>query len=341
MIQFSKINQPDLSSGYTVDDNARALISMVQHYEWAGDAADIPLITTYLNFIKYCQQPKGNFLNYVDSEKQFTSQNEDVNLDDANGRTIWALGFVLSKSAVLPPNIVTEARRILIQALLPLNAIHSPRAMAFIIKGLHFANKEIHSSVIRLLIDTLASRLMDKYRHEATADWAWFEGYLTYANSVLPEAMLYAYMETGNVAYQKIAKSSFDFLLSMTFRDEQIKVVSNQGWHFKGETPNQFGEQAIDVAYTILALDWFYHVYKEPAYLEKMEIAFDWFLGKNHLNQIVYNPCTGGCYDGLEETHLNLNQGAESTVSYLMSRLTVEKHAIPPLKATNYKLQAC
>ncbi|HLN95736.1 MAG TPA: hypothetical protein VK183_08870, partial [Flavobacterium sp.] len=88
----------------------------------------------------------------------------------------------------------------------------------------------------------------------------------------------------------------------------------------------EFGEQPIDVAYTILALRKFHDVFKDRSYLKKMEKAFNWFLGNNHLNQIIYNPQTGGCYDGLEETCVNLNQGAESTVSYLMARLTIHKH---------------
>jgi hypothetical protein len=85
------------------------------------------------------------------------------------------------------------------------------------------------------------------------------------------------------------------------------------------------GEQPIDVAYTILALSKFNDVFEDDGYFYKMEMSFNWFLGNNHLSQIIYNPCTGGCYDGLEENHVNLNQGAESTISYLMARLTVEK----------------
>jgi len=85
------------------------------------------------------------------------------------------------------------------------------------------------------------------------------------------------------------------------------------------------GEQPIDVAYTILALEKFYDVFKEDIYKQKMKMAFDWFMGDNHLHQIVYNPCTGGCYDGVEEHNVNLNQGAESTVSYLLARLAVER----------------
>jgi hypothetical protein len=75
-----------------------------------------------------------------------------------------------------------------------------------------------------------------------------------------------------------------------------------------------------------MTLSIFYDVFQDDDYLQKLQIGFNWFLGANRLQQIVYNPCTGGCYDGLEETHVNLNQGAESTLSYLMSRLTVEKY---------------
>ena len=113
---------------------------------------------------------------------------------------------------------------------------------------------------------------------------------------------------------------------SQTFNEEGIKVISNKSWLKKGEEAENFGEQPIDVAYTIMTLGKFYDVFLYDDHRMKMETAFNWFLGKNHLSQIIYNPCTGGCYDGLEKTHVNLNQGAESTVSYLMARLTLEKY---------------
>lgn len=133
---------------------------------------------------------------------------------------------------------------------------------------------------------------------------------------------------TGEIVYKEIAKSSFDFLLSKTFTGKNIKVISNKGWLHKVKSAVQVetgGEQPIDVSYTILALSKFYEVFKEEGYKYKMGISFNWFLGANHLQQVIYNPCTGGCYDGPEENYVNLNQGAESTVSYLMARLTLEK----------------
>ena len=325
MIQFSKFNQPDIESGFTLDDNARALIALCMHYALTGDKDDIRYIYTYLGFIKYCQQPDGHFLNYVGTDKKFTDQNNDTNLADSNGRAIWALGYLVSQSKLLPAKMIAVAELIIQNALLPLQLMHSTRAMAFAVKGLYYYNCKAKSPVIKLFIGTLAGRLVQMYKHEREDYWQWFESYLTYANSILPEALLCAWQETGEQVYKDIAEESFNFLLAQTFTKEGIKIISNKSWLHKGKDAAAFGEQPIDVAYTILSLQRFYDVFGRKEYKYKMEMAFNWFLGNNHLQQIIYNPCTGGCYDGLEETYVNLNQGAESTLSYLMARLTVEK----------------
>lgn len=327
MIQFSKINKPDLNSGYTLDDNARALVAMCQHYELTNDKDDLKYIEIYFNFIKFCFKAEGYFLNYVDDNKEFTKQNNE-NLDDANGRAIWALGYLISTAHLLPTEINRKAELLMQMALTNVLEIHSTRAMAFIIKGIYYSNLKNNSMRNIVLLKQLANKLVQMYKHEADENWQWFESYLTYANSILPEAMLCAYLATDDSIYSDIAKKSFDFLLSKTYRNNSIKVISNQGWLTNGEVLNHEkvgGEQPIDVAYTILALSKFYDVFRDEKYLRKMEIGFSWFLGKNHLNQIIYNPCTGGCYDGLEDLYINLNQGAESTVSYLMARLTMKK----------------
>lgn len=325
MIQFSKINHPDRDSGYTIDDNARAMVAVCMHHELYGGKKALALIQTYLNFIANCQQSQGHFLNYVDIDQAFTDQNQDVNLDDANGRTIWALGFLVSKHKTLPAPLVQQAEAILNKAMNQVEQMHSTRAMAFAIKGLHYYLSVVPSAKARHLLDTFAKRLVQMYRHEAESGWKWFEGYLTYGNSTIPEALLCAWLTTGNYEFRDIAQESFDFLLEHTFNEEGIKVVPNNGWLHKGKDRAAYGEQPIDVAYTVLALHQFYEIFKKDHYREKMETAFNWFLGQNHLNQIIYNPCTGGCYDGLEETQVNMNQGAESTVSYLMARLAIEK----------------
>ena len=338
IIQFSKINQPDIDSGYTLDDNARALISLCMHYKLTEIKKDLFYIRKYINFIKYCQQSSGNFLNYVDNDKMFTGQNDSVNLDDANGRAVWALGYLVSLKKILPGEFISDAEAIMYKILPNLDNIHSTRAMAFVIKGLYYLNSTASSPENLRIIKTMANRLVDMYKHESESEWNWFENYLTYANSVLPEALLYAWKVTKEPIYKEIALSSFDFLLSMTFNENGIEVISNKKWLQKGARKEPFGEQPIDVAYTIFALSKFYDEFKDDTYFKKMKLAFNWFLGNNRLHQIVYNPCTGGCYDGMEENNVNLNQGAESTVSYLMARLTVEKYLNP--KDVSYYLSA-
>jgi hypothetical protein len=326
MIQFATINQPDIASGYTLDDNARALVAICMHFEKERGEEDLHLIHTYLNFIEFCQQSDGTFLNYVDFEEKYTLQNYETNLSDANGRALWALGFLISKQAILPVDVIAKAKVVLQNALKNVEEMYSPRAMAFTIKGLYYANLEKKSEAYSKMIKILADRLVQMYRHESEQNWHWFESYLTYGNSILPEAMLCAWLDAGEETYKTIAKTSFDFLLSLTFNESRIKVISNKGWLHKGHEAIAMtigGEQPIDVAYTILAMDKFYKVFKEEGYLNKKTIAFNWFLGNNHLQQIIYNPCTGGCFDGLEDKYVNLNQGAESTVSYLMARLTI------------------
>ena len=326
MVQFSKISVPDLSTGYTLDDNARALIAVTKHYELTSDIMDVELIEVYLNFIINCQQADGSFLNYMDIDGTFFEKNHLENLEDSNGRAIWALGEFLSYSNLFSDKYVTKVTAAIDLSIQHISTFQSPRAIAFVIKGLHHYNVFNSNTAIENFITSLADNLVSKHRGVSDMSWDWYEDYLTYANSLLPEAMLYAWLSTGNVLFKNIAKSSFDFLLNHIFKHHQIKVVSNRGWHQKGQIANQFGEQPIDIAYTILALDLFYQTFNDESYLIKMQMAFNWFLGKNHLHQIIYNPCTGGCYDGLEEQHVNLNQGAESTVSYLLARLLMEKY---------------
>lgn len=325
MLQFSKVSQPDLGSGYTLDDNARALISMCMHYELYPNEKDLTYLQIYLNFIDYCQQANGHFQNYVDEDKNYTEQNQTVNLDDANGRAIWALGYLISKKAILPSELIISAHAMMEKALPQLENIYSTRAIAFCLKGLYYYQHELSKIPVVVSVKTLADRLVQLYNHASEQNWKWYESYLTYANSALPESLLCAWLVTGDNHYKEIARQSFDFLLSHIFTENVIEVISNKNWFIKGTEKEKFGEQPIDVAYTVMALSKFYDVFKDPEYLNKMILAFNWFLGHNSIHQIIYNPCTGGCFDGLEENNINLNQGAESILSYIMARMTVEK----------------
>lgn len=323
IIQFAKGNRPDSSTGYTLDDTARALIAMCQIVATGKGKVKERYVRTYLNFIRYCQQPDGSFLNYVDQDGLFTSQNQEVRLDDSNGRAICALGYFISCSAHFPALWKEEAMAVFERTFQQFSRIESPRSMAFMLEGLYYYTRVCPSAQADAYIGLLANKLVQCYRRTAGGEWLWFETYLTYDNGILPESMLLAYQAIGREEYKQIAWEAFEFLLKKLFVGNRLQVISNQGWMHKGEEHHGFGEQPVDVAGTVIALGAFYQVFKEEKYLRMQTDAFNWFLGNNHLHQIIYNPTTGGCYDGLEENNINLNQGAESTVCYLMARLAL------------------
>lgn len=324
IIQFSKGNRPDSETGCTLDDTARALTALCQAMKVGKGKNGGKYIKKYLDFILFCQQPDGSFLNYVDQHGNFTVQNQETGLEDSNGRAVYALGYFISCSGYFPL-WQEEAITILQKAIPRFTDIQSPRSIAFIIKGLYYYNLLQPSACTEKIIEQLADKLTYFYQSTADKGWSWFENYVTYDNGVLPEALLLAYLIIGREEYKTIARKSFDFLLQNIFVDNQIQVISNQGWLFKGKGNHSYGEQPIDVAGTVITLNLFHKVFKEENYFRKQTDAFNWFLGNNHLHQIIYNPATGGCYDGLEKNNINLNQGAESSICYLMARLTMEE----------------
>ena len=325
LLQFARYHTPDPGSGYTLDDNARALIVAAMLYKQTGAPKMLELAEKYLGFVISCQLPGGSFINYRNEDGSVSDQNNTVNLEDPNGRAIWALGYLTSVGKELRLTIGERASRALERAVPNLEFIQSPRAIAFVLKGLFYYNRS-NSYAHFKVFEKLSEKLAWLYKQASDKNWKWFEPYLTYANAVLPEAMLIAYRVTSQNLYKQIALESFDFLLSKIFTDRQIKVISNKGWLNKEQTTGAFGEQPIDVAYTILALNRFYTVSGNEEYAIKLKTAFNWFLGQNHLKRVIYNPSTGGCFDGLEESGVNLNQGAESTVCYLLARLTAGKY---------------
>jgi len=207
-----------------------------------------------------------------------------------------------------------------------LRKLESPRALAFSIKGLVKYNEVVHDATIREIIGTMAHKLEKLYQLHHHQTHHWFEPKITYANAVLPEALFLAAQISQNKRQQETANQSFSYLLNLLFDEDQFKVLSNQTWYTPGQKPSYVGQQPIDVSYTILALSTFYQITKIKSYLLQMKTAFDWYLGNNTLNQNVYNPKSGGCLDGLEANEVNINQGAESTVTYLMARNRMELH---------------
>ncbi len=315
IIQFSRLSLPDIASGYTVDDNARALI--VACLCTSGkEKGLLKRAGVYLRFIETVQGEDGLFGNYVKSDRTVDSVlNQNENLEDANGRTLWALA-VAAAAEVLPEILREKALSLFRKRTENYRMFESPRAAAFYVKGLCLLLK---AKELTLHCD----RLVSLYRGVSSEEWPWFENYLTYSNAVLPEALLLGHQQTGNSEYLEIGTRTLDFLIQQTFIGGIYAPIGQDGWHHKTGERRYFDQQPEDVSAMVCALATAYRVTGKAAYKERMHEAFNWFLGDNSLEQVVYDRATGGCYDGVGEGHINLNQGAESTTSYLLARLSV------------------
>ena len=202
--------------------------------------------------------------------------------------------------------------------------ITSPRSIAYFIKAFVAWDAAYPSDEIKAYVDRMADTLVSMFDGNSSADWKWFEDILAYSNAVMPDALIDAYTLLKKENYLNVARLTLDFLVEHSFEGTVCVPVGQSGWHKKGEERYRHDQQPEEVSVLVFALKAMHRITGEEKYEKMRPHAFNWFLGTNRLHQIVYNPITGGCYDGLEETHVNLNQGAESTLSYLMARLTIE-----------------
>ena len=319
IIQFANQNIPDKNSGYTLDDNARALLTAAMYYEKFKEYRQLRLIKIYLDYINYVKGKDGKLYNFVNKDKIIDNTYWS---EDAHGRAIWALGY-LSSLEEIPKDLKNKAENLFLEVLSASSVMESPRAMAFTISGSYFYNKNKNSQLITKNIKKLADVLVSHYKHNAHKDWQWFEPYLTYSNSKLPEALFYAYQATQESEYLEIASQSLDFLISKTFNKETFVPIGQKGWYAKDKERAYFDQQPIEAGYTVQTLIEAYKLTQNEKYKDDALNAFKWFLGNNMLEQTIYNDSTGGCHDGLGERAINLNQGAEATISYLLARLTL------------------
>ncbi|MFH1427358.1 MAG: glycosyltransferase [Patescibacteria group bacterium] len=321
LIQFAIHTKPDIHSGYCLDDNTRALLSCAMYYTIKPNKSVLGLINVYLKFVKFAQKPNGKFFNFINYNKKFVEGESE----DSFGRAIWALGYILS-NYYLPDNIKKEAKPIFNKAIGRAGELKSSRAIAFSIVGLAYLTEEDNKQI--KLIKRLAGKLVIRYKttNKANDKWLWFEDYFTYSNYKLPEALMLAYKVTKNKEYLQIAEATLRFIVGITFeKGDYFSPIGQNGWYFRDSKRAYFDQQPEDTASAVEALVTAYQITKKKMYAKQAKFAYEWFLGKNHLSQMVYDEVSGGCYDGLGKYSLNFNQGAESTISYLLARLAMDK----------------
>jgi glycosyltransferase involved in cell wall biosynthesis len=316
IIQHATYSVPARRSGYCIDDNARALIVAVQADRLQASADTRRLVTIYLSYLYGSQEPDGSFRNFMSYQRVLESASPS---DDCVGRAIWALGVTVDLAA---DEGSRRLAREMLERALPHTRELGPRGTAQAALGLvSYLAACPGAGEARAVLEGLVRKLTDGYRASASGDWRWFESSLTYDNAILPLALFAAYGATGDRVALRDARESLEFLEEICFDGDRLQLVGNAGWHSRGGKKPIADEQAIDAAAFVLAFRCAYVVTRDRHYLRRMRQAFSWFLGSNRLGVPLYDFATGGCFDGMGIEHRNENQGAESTICFLMSLL--------------------
>ena len=316
---------PNYPEGYTTDDNARALIVAIHLEEHAAGARTVTdLASRYLAFLWLALDPTTRrFRNCLSYERQWQEQGGS---EDSHGRALWGLGTVLGRSN--NAGWRGAAGRMFELAVPAAIEFKSPRACAFALLGLQeYLDSFPGDRAALSASDVLANRLLNSYRVNHSYDWNWFENVLAYSNARLPQALIRAGMRAANEEMVSAGLEALDWLV--TIQRCEVKghfvPIGSQGFYSKKTEKARFDQQPVEACAVVSACALAYLATGKGHWRKEAWSAFNWFLGDNDLQIALYDPTTGGCRDGLHPDRANENQGAESTLSFLMALLEMRK----------------
>jgi glycosyltransferase involved in cell wall biosynthesis len=319
LIQHAKFGVPNLKEGYCLDDNARALLMVLMAQEQEKSPLASELLPVYLSYIHYMQNDNGSFRNFLSFSRHFL---DEVGSEDSFGRTIWALGYLLGHA---PNDTYHEyAREIFLKAAPGFTNLKHIRSIANTMIGISYYMESAPQDIeMKEKLRFLSNKLVDEYRKHAAPNWKWFEPVMTYDNAVIPLSLLHAADILKDAAIMKVATESMHFLSSVTLKNGHLSLVGNEEWFAKNSSPSAFAQQPLDAMAMVLMFRKAFEITKNEIYLNNMYTSFMWFLGENDLRLSLYDYESKGCCDGLEKYGVNRNQGAESTLAYLISHLAL------------------
>jgi hypothetical protein len=303
----------------------RALLVAAKHYYLFEDESSFDLLRAYLAFTFHAQNDDGTMHNFMSYQRDFL---DAVGSDEVLGRTLWACGYICGNLG-LPSNIREVARAIFEKAAKHATPELSVRGIAYCILGFYHSRASIKDAQEK--IKTLAAEILRNYEQTRASDWEWFEGFMTYSNARLPQAMFLAYDAVGRSKLLSCGETTLEFLWNEVETPRgAINVVGNDGWYIRGQQRALTDEQPIDAGALVEAFLDAYRVTGKAQYYQNAVTCFSWFTGNNLLDSPVYDETTGGCFDGLSlEEGVNQNLGAESTLAYLLCRLAFEEVYTP------------
>ena len=329
MLQHASFTIPNYREGYSIDDNARALI-VSTYLEELGSGEAFELASRYLAFIGYAFNTEtGRFRNFMDFQRNWL---EKSGSDDSHGRTLWALGTVLGRSNT--PALQSMAGWVFEQALPVILKTTSPRAWAFALIGIHeYLRRFEGDRGANQVRDELAGRLLTLYENSRSDEWCWYEAGLTYCNAVLPQALLMCGQWIPDNAMTEAGLESLHWLADLQRADAaggHFVPIGSNGFYQRGSERARFDQQPVEAQTMASACLEAYRSTGDESWRKEARRAFEWFLGRNDLNLPVYDPTTGGCRDGLHPDRPNENQGAESTLAFLQTLLELRLAEEPP-----------
>ncbi len=325
ILQHAIFAAPNRAHGYCTDDNARALMVAMMAQDAMADDGDLQtLIAIYLSFLHHAfDEASGRFRNFLSYERRWK---EEQGSEDCHGRAVWALGVAVSVAS--KDWQIGCAMSLFERGIRQCAALRSPRALAFSLLGCHNYLKRFGGdSEARHTLEVIAQRLHRDLLANATPQWPWLEDSLTYVNAKIPHALLLGGQVLKEEAMVADGLRSLRWLIEVqTAPEGHFVPIGNRGWYPKGGAKARFDQQPIEAQAMVEACIEAHNATGEEGWMERARWAFDWFLGKNDLGVPLYDYSTGGCRDGLNPEGANQNQGAESTLAWLLALLGIHSH---------------
>lgn len=320
ILQHAIFDVPNYNEGYTTDDNARALVVSTLLEELGEDSSTTrSLASRFLAFLWHAfNQKTDRFRNFLSYDRCWL---EEVGSEDSHGRALWGLGAVLGHAE--DAGFKGLASRLFVLALPAVLQFSSPRAWAFTLIGLDGYFREFSGDrVAQNTRKTLVEKLLDLYRQASCSEWLWFEDILAYSNASLPHALLVAGRQMGRQDAVEIGLETLRWLADIqTAEQGHFVPIGSNGFYSKGGEKARFDQQPIEASAMVSACLEAFRTTFDSCWHDEASRAFEWFLGRNDLGISLYDPFTGGCRDGLHADRANENQGAESSLAFLLSLL--------------------
>jgi hypothetical protein len=314
VVQHARFSVPYKKEGYAVDDSARALVFAVKAPRYWPDKRLDRLQTKLLTFLLTMQDEDGRFHNLMDFSDRII---DEPSVGDHLGRALWAAGAVINSN--VQEGLKHSARLIFDRALPHAERSTWLRTKAYACLALHERLAgDPDDQNLKLTLGRISNELSKAYKANKGPDWLWFEDQLTYDNPRLSQAMLRAYEDMRHEELLGEAEESLQFLYRTELQGETYAPIGNAGWFVKGMEKAVFDQQPIEPGAMMETAALAYHLTKAPIYQNIAKQALFWFLGENMKCVSVYDASSGACYDGINEVGLNANQGAESTIAFLL-----------------------